>query len=227
MLLISPYAQNAVIHESDDQASVIKFVEHLFNRTPLAQLPDESRYMPFGPRDATDQTGDLSGGFDEQRLRGEKPPIAAEEAMIPDDVVRAIPSPWSCASLGLHPIPPAARHLRRSARGLQSARARRADVVSNSRLAYIIYSDGDESFAMGDGSLETFGKRPGGRGPVEIGCRDSLAAGIGGRRKNDESRALTNRAGDEMGLEGPAMPRLLDYKRLDRRIMGTYNERGR
>ena len=64
MLLISPYAQNAVVHESDDQASVIKFVEHLFNRTPLAQLPDESRYMPFGLRDATDQTGDLSGGFD-------------------------------------------------------------------------------------------------------------------------------------------------------------------
>lgn len=106
MLLISPYAQNAVVHEADDQASVIKFVEHLFNRTPLAQLPDEARYMPFGPRDATDQTGDLSGGFDEQRLRGEKPPITAEEAMIPDDVVRAIPSPWSCSLLGLHPVPP-------------------------------------------------------------------------------------------------------------------------
>ncbi|MGB7048921.1 MAG: alkaline phosphatase family protein, partial [Candidatus Cybelea sp.] len=106
MLLISPYAQNAVVHESDDQASVIKFVEHLFNRTPLAQLPDEARYMPFGPRDATDQTGDLSGGFDEKRLRGEKPPITAEEAMIPDDVVRTIPSPWSCSSLGLHPVPP-------------------------------------------------------------------------------------------------------------------------
>jgi phospholipase C len=106
MLLISPYAQNAVVHESDDQASVIKFVEHLFNRTPLAQLPDEARYMPFGPRDATDQTGDLSGGFDEQRLRGEKPPIPAEEAMIPDDVVRSVPSPWSCSSLGLHPVPP-------------------------------------------------------------------------------------------------------------------------
>jgi phospholipase C len=106
LLLISPYAQTAVIHESDDQASVVKFVEHLFNRTPLAQLPDEARYMPFGPRDATDQTGDLSGGFDEERLSGEKPPIPAEEAMIPDDVVRAIPSSWSCRSLGLHPVPP-------------------------------------------------------------------------------------------------------------------------
>jgi phospholipase C len=108
MIVISPYAQNAVIHESDDQASVIKFVEHLFNRTPLAQLPDEARYMPFGPRDTSDRTGDLSGGFDQQRLRGEKPPISAEEAIIPDSVVRAIPSPWSCASLGLHPVPPPA-----------------------------------------------------------------------------------------------------------------------
>jgi len=108
LLLISPYARTGVVHEYDDQASVIKFAEHLFNRTPLAQLPDEARYMPFGPRDASDLTGDLSAGFDPQRLSGEKPPIPPDQAMIPDDVVRAIPSPWSCASIGVKPVAPPA-----------------------------------------------------------------------------------------------------------------------
>ena len=71
LLLISPYARTGVVHEFDDQASVIKFVEQLFNRTPLADLPDEARYAPMGPRDASDVTGDLAGGFDPARLRGE------------------------------------------------------------------------------------------------------------------------------------------------------------
>jgi phospholipase C len=108
LLLISPYARRAVVHEYDDQASVIKFVEHLFNRTPLAKLPDEARFMPFGPRDASTETGDLAGGFDAARLRGERAPIPASQAMIPDDVVRTIPAPWSCDSLGMHPVPPPA-----------------------------------------------------------------------------------------------------------------------
>jgi hypothetical protein len=85
---------------------VIKFVEHLFDRTPLADLPDEARYMPFGPRDASTETGDLSGGFDEARLRGDKPPISADAAIVPGDVVRAIPSPWSCRTLGISPVRP-------------------------------------------------------------------------------------------------------------------------
>ena len=108
LLLISPYARTGVVHESDDQASVIKFVEHLFDRTPLAQLPDEARYAPMGPRDASTETGDLSGGFDAARLRGDAPPIPAEQALIADDVVRAIPSPWSCKTLGIAPVPPPA-----------------------------------------------------------------------------------------------------------------------
>ncbi|MBV8067330.1 MAG: hypothetical protein JO113_05095 [Candidatus Eremiobacteraeota bacterium] len=106
LLLISPYARTGVVHEYDDQASVIKFVEHLFKRTPLADLPDEARFMPFGPRDATDETGDLSGGFDAARLNATRPPIAPSQAMIPDDVVRSIPSQWSCRSIGVHPLAP-------------------------------------------------------------------------------------------------------------------------
>jgi phospholipase C len=106
LLLISPYARTGVVHEYDDQASVIKFVEHLFDRTPLADLPDEAQFMPWGPRDATAATGDLSGGFDPERLNGDTPPLPPDQAEIPDDVVTAIPSPWSCGSIGAHPVPP-------------------------------------------------------------------------------------------------------------------------
>jgi phospholipase C len=106
LLLISPYARNGIVHEYDDQASVIKFVERLFNRTPLARLPDEARYAPFGPRDASDLTGDLSGGFDAARLRGDRPPIPAASAVVPDDIVGTIPSRWSCSSIGVNPVAP-------------------------------------------------------------------------------------------------------------------------
>jgi len=77
-------------------------------RSHSAQLPDEAKFMPFGPRDASNETGDLSGGFDPARLSGERPPVAASQAIIADDVVRTIPSPWSCTSIGAHPIPPPA-----------------------------------------------------------------------------------------------------------------------
>jgi phospholipase C len=106
LILISPYARTGVVSEYDDQASVIKFVEKLFGRTPLAQLPDEARYMPYGPRDASTETGDLSGGFDPARLRGERPPIPKEQAVIGDEVVHKIPSPWSCSSIGVTPVAP-------------------------------------------------------------------------------------------------------------------------
>jgi hypothetical protein len=94
------------VHDYNDQASVIKFVEHLFNRTPLAQLPDEARYAPFGPRDASDINGDLSSGFDEARLRGDQPPIPASQAIVPDEILRTIPTPWSCRSIGVTPVAP-------------------------------------------------------------------------------------------------------------------------
>ncbi len=109
LLLISPFARTGVVHEVDDQASVVKLVEHLFGRTPLAQLPDEARYAPFGPRDASPQTGDLSGGFDVARLRGDEPPIPASSAEIPDATVRSMPSPWSCSSIGVRPVSPPLR----------------------------------------------------------------------------------------------------------------------
>ncbi len=106
LLLISPFARTAVVHEVDDQASVVKLAERIFNRAPLAAFPDEARYAPYGPRDATDATGDLTGGFDPARLRGDRPPIAAAKAEIPDRVVRRVPTPSSCRSIGVRPVAP-------------------------------------------------------------------------------------------------------------------------
>jgi phospholipase C len=106
LLLISPFARTAVVHEFDDQSSVVKFAERVFGRPPLASLPDERAYAPFGPRDGSTVTGDLAGGFDAARLGGSAPPLPASRAIIPDEVVRAIPSPSSCRSIGVRPVPP-------------------------------------------------------------------------------------------------------------------------
>jgi phospholipase C len=106
LLLISPYARNSVVHEFDDQASVVKLIEAVFARAPLASFPDEARYGRFGPRDGSDLTGDLAGGFDLQRLRGLRPPLAAAKAEIPAAVVARIPTPSSCRSIGVRPMPP-------------------------------------------------------------------------------------------------------------------------
>ncbi len=140
MLLISPYARTGVVHENDDQASVIKFVEHLFDRTPLAKLPDEARYAPIGPRDASDQTGDLSGGFDEARLRGDAPPIPAEagddsrrrRAHDPQPVVVQVDRRRAGRAAG--------GHVGRAAGELQSARLDRPDAsaLKAMRLAELL-----------------------------------------------------------------------------------------
>ncbi len=127
LLLISPYARNGVVHEYDDQASVIKFAEHLFDRTPLAQLPDEARYMPFGPRDGSDRNGDLTGGFDEARLRGDTPPIPATDADHRRRRRQGDPQPVVVRDARHPPRAAAARNVGRAAARLQPARARCAD----------------------------------------------------------------------------------------------------
>jgi phospholipase C len=108
MILISPFARTSVVHEFDDQASVVKFIERIFNRAPLAAFPDEAKYGPYGPRDQSTATGDLTGGFDPARLRGERPPIAPDKAFISQAVVNRIPTPSSCRSIGLRTVPPTA-----------------------------------------------------------------------------------------------------------------------
>jgi phospholipase C len=102
-IVISPYsAAHAISHEATEHGSIIKFIDELFNLTPLADLPDEAsaraqgettygqKYL--GPSD--DQTpgvGDLFSAFDNARLKGEAPPLPASYAMIPAATVTSLP----------------------------------------------------------------------------------------------------------------------------------------
>ncbi len=104
-ILISPYAKSgAVVHDEGDTGSVVKFVDALFGLPALSSLPDESPYMPQGPRDGDPRLTDLSGGFDPQRLSGVASPVPASAAQIPDAAVNTFPAPMSCSSLGLIPV---------------------------------------------------------------------------------------------------------------------------
>ena len=103
-ILISPYARSgAVVHDSADTASVVKFAETIFDLPALSSLPDEKPFMPEGPRDGNPAIADLSGAFDPARLNGTVPPIPASQAEIPDAEVNVFPPRMNCASLGITP----------------------------------------------------------------------------------------------------------------------------
>jgi hypothetical protein len=103
--VISPYARGgAIVPDPGDQTSVLKFAETLFGLPSLASLPDEQPYMPAGPRDSNPAVTDLLAGFDPARLSGERPPIGAAAAEIPDAVVNTMPAAMNCATLGIKPV---------------------------------------------------------------------------------------------------------------------------
>lgn len=117
MLILSPYVKTGYIfHGVGDQASIIKFADHVFNRTPLAELPDEIKARKLGaqrgikdagPRDGlTANVTDLSGAFDLLRLEGKRKPLAASYVMIPDALVWHLPQtiPYGLKQLGIVPI---------------------------------------------------------------------------------------------------------------------------
>ena len=104
-VLISPYARSgAIVHDAGDTSSILKFIESIFGLPSLASLPDESPYLPEGPRDGNPAITDLAGAFDPARLDGTAPPIPASAAEIPDATVNAFPPPMSCSSLGITPV---------------------------------------------------------------------------------------------------------------------------
>jgi hypothetical protein len=72
----------------------------IFNLPALASLPDESPYLPEGPRDTDPRLSDLLGGFDAERLSGTKLPIPATQAIVADV---GVPPKASCSSLGIIP----------------------------------------------------------------------------------------------------------------------------
>ncbi|MBV8147548.1 MAG: phosphoesterase, partial [Candidatus Eremiobacteraeota bacterium] len=105
LLVISPYARSgAIVSDSGDTASIVKFADELFGLPALATLPDEKPYLPEGPRDGKPAITDLLGAFDPNRLAGSTPPIPAAQAEIDDAVANAIPPKMNCASLGITPV---------------------------------------------------------------------------------------------------------------------------
>ena len=102
-IVISPYSvTHAISHEPTEHSSIIKFIDELFNLTPLADLPDEANARALGEAtyhqkylgpadDNTPGVGDLFSAFDNARLLGLWPPLPSEYAMIPHTAVVTLP----------------------------------------------------------------------------------------------------------------------------------------
>ena len=101
-IMISPFAKDhAIVTQAADHTSFAKFLGRVFDLPALASLPDESPYLPEGPRDLDPRVGDLLAGLDAERLSGTKLPIPKSEAIV-DDV--GVPPKMSCSSLGIIPV---------------------------------------------------------------------------------------------------------------------------
>jgi phospholipase C len=106
-IVISPYGKTgAIVHDFNDQDSVIKFIETVFGLPTLASLPDEKRYMPMGPRDGNPLLSNMRGAFDYDRLAGRRAPLSPQGAVFADRTIRAIPAPLSCRGIGVTPATP-------------------------------------------------------------------------------------------------------------------------
>jgi len=115
-LVISPYAKTHYIsHDQGSQSSVVKFVDTVFNLTPLAKLPDEmmARHLGeselgqenLGPEDAiTPGISDLLDAFSPARLSGRADPLPASYVTISDALITTLPAAWGfggCSYLGI------------------------------------------------------------------------------------------------------------------------------
>ena len=115
LILISPYARtHYVAHSEGNQASVVKFVDTVFNLPPLATLPDEERgrrlgekrfgQKNLGPEDAlTPGVADLTEAFSPSRLLGKAPPLPASYVEIPESLIDHLPQEtgYGCNELGV------------------------------------------------------------------------------------------------------------------------------
>jgi len=115
LIMISPYARtHYVAHAAGNHASVVKFIDTVFNRTPLALLPDEQRgralgekefgQKELGPQDAlTPDVTDLTDAFSPSRLLGKSRPLPPSYVEIPDALVARLPAEtkYGCAALGI------------------------------------------------------------------------------------------------------------------------------
>jgi phospholipase C len=115
LILISPYARaHFVAHAQGNQASVVKFVDAVFNLPPLALLPDEERarrlgekrfgQKNLGPEDAiTPGVVNLTDGFSPSRLLGKAAPLPATYAEISQSLILQLPEQthYGCRELGI------------------------------------------------------------------------------------------------------------------------------
>jgi phospholipase C len=116
-IVISPYSQAHVVsHEYGEHSSVIKFINELFNLTPLAALPDEVKGRALGksefnqdnlgPADGNNAVGDLFSAFDNARLSGTMAPLTAAYAKIPPAAINILPhygAAGGCYTLNIVP----------------------------------------------------------------------------------------------------------------------------
>jgi len=102
LLVLSPYTKvHTVMQEIGDHASVVKFVDTVFDRMPLASLPDESLARLIGALNGIENAGpydgdmpdvtDLVAAFDDARLSGTAAALPGSYAEIPEDLVRTLP----------------------------------------------------------------------------------------------------------------------------------------
>src|SRR3984957_5997743 len=115
LIITSPYARSHMVsHESGDHASVIKFIDILYNLPRLADLPDELQARVAGEKmfqqaylgpadDHTPGVGDLLSAFDPARLEGRAKPLPASYAITQD--INAMPpdNNQGCKMIGIVP----------------------------------------------------------------------------------------------------------------------------
>jgi phospholipase C len=117
LLVISPYSRtHAVVHAQGSHSSVVKFIDTVFNLTPLAKLPDEVRGRELGkkefgqdnlgPEDAlTSGITDLLGAFSPGRLAGRIAPLPPAYAQFPESIILNLPQTtgFGCKEIGIVP----------------------------------------------------------------------------------------------------------------------------
>jgi len=122
-IVISPYSVvHGVSHEATEHGSIIKFIDELFNLTPLADLPDEAKARELGAKtyttpqgapqlylgpsdDKTPGVGNLFSAFDNARLTGKASKLEPSYAEIPASLVTSLPHFFGegCRVLGIVP----------------------------------------------------------------------------------------------------------------------------
>jgi phospholipase C len=116
-IVISPYSlAHGISHVYSERGSVIKFIDELFNLTPLATLPDEVKEQQLGESELGQSSltasdgpdngiGDLFEAFDDDRLQGWAPLLPPFYAEIPETAVKSLPHYNEAGCQVLHIVP--------------------------------------------------------------------------------------------------------------------------